>query len=389
MGACMEQNLNVNTKLLSFNGVIGRRDYLLNIVYICMINIIFTIPYSIWMFANIETMADIYNFSKVFVEAPMFLKLWVLVGTAFTLTLSISNLFRRVNDIIGRVSNTVNILCAVWVIFSGFGMVLVPLLAYLGSFVCFIIGLILIFTPGKITSKMPYDITKIFNWGAFLGTWIWGLFNKSWLTPWGFYFQLVCGLKGNEWAYKNKKCTDVEAFNKSQRKQTTIWAILIGVLVPLMYILLVVAMVMVIALAAVDDSKNNGTNQTMTKFERFVDGYQSLYFEHHVITESENKYYVLPSDWAKASFSDKKEMLDIAATSAAMERSKKYPEVGYTSKTTELSRTKIYSSKNGELLGEFIMDESQFSNITDAKSAIVTGFKAAMNAYRFYKPTMK
>ena len=395
----MEQNLEIKTKLLSFNGVIGRRDYLLNIIYICLINSIFTIPYTLWIMANIGTIGDMFNIGKIFLDAPMMLKVWVLLGTSLTLVLSLSNMFRRLNDICGRVSNTINITCAVFVILSAFGYILVPILVYPTALLAMIISLILIFVPGKITGKLPYDVTKVFNWGAFLGTWIWGLINKCyvplwylllWFTPFGFYFQLICGLKGNEWAYKKNNCTDVEDFNKSQRKQTTIWAIVTAVLIPVLYILFVFLIIFAIAGAVALDVKTNGPEKTASRFESMIDKYQSIYFESHEITENENKYYILPSDWAMYSFSTKKDMLDVAAASASIERAKKYPQQGsYHSKTEELTRTKIYSSKNGELLGEFIMDESAFENAGSGKEAFIAGLKAAMNSYRFYKPTDK
>ena len=68
---------------------------------------------------------------------------------------------------------------------------------------------------------MPYDYKKEFNWGAFFGTWIWGLFNKSyktlwmlllWCTPWGLLFAIYCGIKGNEWAGKNRDWDNLEKF---------------------------------------------------------------------------------------------------------------------------------------------------------------------------------
>ena len=52
---------------------------------------------------------------------------------------------------------------------------------------------------------------------------IWGIGNKSWLTFWAFipYFNIiwmfVCGFKGNEWAWKNKKWTSVEEFQRVQK----------------------------------------------------------------------------------------------------------------------------------------------------------------------------
>ncbi|MEI8129751.1 MAG: hypothetical protein WCG95_09080 [bacterium] len=70
---------------------------------------------------------------------------------------------------------------------------------------------------------IPVEI-RGWNWGAFFLTWIWGIGNKSYLSLWAFipYFNFiwgfVCGAKGNEWAWKNKKWTNVEEFNKAQKK---------------------------------------------------------------------------------------------------------------------------------------------------------------------------
>ena len=50
------------------------------------------------------------------------------------------------------------------------------LISYLVGIVFY---LFFIFKKGKVTSRYPYDFTKEFNWGAFFGGWIWGLFNES------------------------------------------------------------------------------------------------------------------------------------------------------------------------------------------------------------------
>ena len=84
-------------------------------------------------------------------------------------------------------------------------------------------------------SVAPEVVSKRFNWGACFLSWIWGLFHKSYLTlltipavfiP--FIGAFVCigldvwfGIKGNEWAWQNKKWESVEHFHSVQKK----WAI--------------------------------------------------------------------------------------------------------------------------------------------------------------------
>lgn len=85
---------------------------------------------------------------------------------------------------------------------------------------------------------IPHNI-KQWNWGAFWLTWIWGFGNRSFKTLWalipyfGFIWMFVCGVKGNEWAWKNKQWSNVEDFNNTQRK----WAITGNILIALLLIL--------------------------------------------------------------------------------------------------------------------------------------------------------
>ena len=93
-------------------------------------------------------------------------------------------------------------------------------------------------------SAVPVEIAKEFNWGAFLLNWIWGLGNKTYITllifaasilsliPFiGFLIPLGCsiwfGIKGNEWAWQNKKWDSVEHFTSVQKTWAKIGVILI------------------------------------------------------------------------------------------------------------------------------------------------------------------
>lgn len=394
----MEENeLQVNEKLYSFDGVIGRHAYLVNMVIICALSSLIVLPYTTYLYTHLGSFADLFEFPKMFFKAPLILKLWVFFGTAGVCTLSVSNIFRRLNDICGEKRTETNIaVCAICVLGS-FSFLLPIIASAVAMFISFVIGIVLLFTRGKITGVLPYDYKKEFNWGAFFGTWIWGLFNKTyitlwelllWLTPLSFYFQLYCGLKGNEWAFKNKNCTDVKAFNRSQETQATVFTILSLVIIPLLYILLIIGIIVIIALFAgnIDKPNNNSVNPPSenkeTLIDNMMDGIISLYFERYEIAENENKFYVAESDWKSADFKDKKDMLDLAASKSAELRRKQFEEqnpngIEHFSKTKELPRTKIYSSTSGALLGEFVLDENAMSG------SFKDAFKAALKAYRF------
>ena len=398
----MEENkLQINEKLFSFEGIIGRHAYFLNIVIICALSALIMIPYTGYIYTHLGTFTDLFEPQKMFLNSPLLLKLWVFFGTIGICSLSVSNIFRRLNDIFGEVKTGTNITLSAIRVLASLSFLFPFFIGILFYILSFILGIILLFTKGKITSTLPYDYKKEFNWGAFFGTWIWGICNKSfipfwmlllWITPFSLYFQLYCGLKGNEWAFKNKKHTDVEKFNKSQETQSIIFTVLSLVVLPILYIIIVMVVIFSLVFSSLTIDKNMTPEQRQQKFDRietnmnkFLDWAVSIYFERYEIEENENKFYVTDSDWRSADFKDKKDMLELAATKSAEIRSKKFKEQnrnGYKhfSKTSELPRTKIYSSESNKLLGEFIMDESAMNG------SFKDAFTAAIKAYRFYSP---
>ena len=391
----MNDELRLNTKLIGFDGIMGRWDFCLNFVYLCMIGTLFSIPASGYLMSHIGNFSEIFSMHVIFWEAPWLLKLWVLPGTAFVLYIGVSLIIRRLNDINGRVCRDANTIVSVLYALSTFGLLFPVGISFLLYLVNLVILLYMIIAKGKITGKYPYDYRKEFNWGAFFGTWIWGLFNKSyktlwmlllWLTPWGFWYALVCGFKGNEWAAKNRDWQNLEEFKKSQETQTIVFVILSVLIIPIIYFLIVMAIVGTIIFTAVDEAKTSPEHKsnTMEKLESAIDSLGSLYFENYEINQDVNKFYVLNDDWKSYSFSEKKDILDMAATMSATQREKLSDKNEHFSKSTELKRTKIYSSETGELLGEFRLDQEVYSSEkTDWKSII----KASMNAYQFYTPT--
>lgn len=71
------------------------------------------------------------------------------------------------------------------------------------------------------TKVVPREI-KRWNWGAFMLNIIWGFGNKSYLPLltlipiFGVIWIFVCGVKGNEWAWKKGAYDSVDGFMKVQ-----------------------------------------------------------------------------------------------------------------------------------------------------------------------------
>ncbi len=99
-------------------------------------------------------------------------------------------------------------------------------------------------------TEFPEELKK-FNWGAFWGSWIWGICNNVKITLWYIPVfilvfiitggniladSIVCmlttiyiGIKGNELAWKNKKWDNIAHFNRVQ-KNWAIWCSILGIL---------------------------------------------------------------------------------------------------------------------------------------------------------------
>ena len=80
-------------------------------------------------------------------------------------------------------------------------------------------------------AEIPEGV-KGWSWGAFMFNWIWALSNRTWiglfaLLPYvGFVMAVALGIKGREWAWRNKKWESVEHFQRVQRRWS-LWSLLI------------------------------------------------------------------------------------------------------------------------------------------------------------------
>lgn len=86
-------------------------------------------------------------------------------------------------------------------------------------------------------STVPAEIMGGWNWGAFWFTWIWGVNHRAYITLVALMmsvlslaaplmgmislgFSIYCGIKGNEWGWRNRRFDSVQHFKQVQR----IWA---------------------------------------------------------------------------------------------------------------------------------------------------------------------
>ena len=100
--------LRLNTDFIGFEGIIGRRDYFINILYTATISTLATIPVTWSLLSNMETMGDAFNYAKLCSGMPILLKLWYVLVSTVCLFIFISNIVRRLNDINGKVNKSIN-----------------------------------------------------------------------------------------------------------------------------------------------------------------------------------------------------------------------------------------------------------------------------------------
>jgi hypothetical protein len=372
--------LEINTKLLAFDGVIGRRDYIINNFIISLISQIFTSPIFFGRLHSLDFNSSL--FSQLTDTQKIIMAVTTLICTIF----SLSNMTRRLSDIFDKKADIqIYSISATFFILS-FPCMFINLRNSLPFYLILLIfSLFLMIKKGKVTGNYPIDPIKKFNWGAFFGTWIWGLFNKTYITLWEIplsltqagqiTFPLICGLKGNEWAYKNKHYQDIEAFHKSQKKQTCIFVtvIIIG------YLLLTI-LFMTVIIGAVTSylSKPEKRIKFEHKLNNFIEKSAHQTFTKVEITENENKVYMNPIVWKDLDIKEKMNVYKLAYTYSETKR-----------KTSnqrfipglEMERTTIYSNYNGEILAKFKPEQK------DKNKNFIETVKQGIQDYHFnYNP---
>jgi hypothetical protein len=92
---------------------------------------------------------------------------------------------------------------------------------------------------------VPEDV-KGWSWGAFLLNWVWAIGNRTWIgllafLPYiGFVVAIVLGMKGREWAWRNKRWESFEHFQTVQ-KRWSFWGVFLVLGIGLLGILAAIA----------------------------------------------------------------------------------------------------------------------------------------------------
>ena len=150
--------------------------------------------------------------------------------------------------------------------------------------------------------------------------------------------------------------------------------------------------------------KREAAKQRMEKFENFLVDIGRSYFTNYKITENENIFYIEEDEWAFSIYSDKKDMIEMAARIAALEKEKtweiqeeerqrlkklyannlaelkrvpKYKRKP--TKYSELPKTKIYGAKTGQLLAEYVD-----TGVRAKDTSFPEYVKMTINSYKFY-----
>jgi hypothetical protein len=86
-------------------------------------------------------------------------------------------------------------------------------------------------SDGLPNGPFPQELAY-WNWGALFFNWIWSIANSVWIgllafiSPIGLIMSIVLGIKGNEWAWKNRRFESIDQFKQVQRAWTRIGVII-------------------------------------------------------------------------------------------------------------------------------------------------------------------
>jgi len=103
-------------------------------------------------------------------------------------------------------------------------------------------------TSGQGGSAIVPEEVKGWSWGAFALTWIWGIFNKVWIAflmfipvpIFGLVWAIILGVKGNEWAWRNKKWDSIEQFKDTQRSWNIAGIVIFAISIAAIVIVIVI-----------------------------------------------------------------------------------------------------------------------------------------------------
>ncbi len=355
-----------NKKFLGLKGVLGRRDFIVNCLIIDILELVFWVtPLTVMAFLKPEVMSTFYGASR-----PLWASLCVVVIGLISCGLYFPSIVRRVRDIIAEDDdNRIYLISSILTVILFAGYTPVGTMSW-GRWITLFVLLFLVFKKGNITGEKPKSEVIKFNWGAFAGTWVWGLVNKTPVTlimlpllftcGW-FPFMLICGLKGNEWAYKNKY-DNVEILHKSQSDQAAIFLILM----PILFLISSVGLSFVVGTSVYKYSKSHPefASKIESKFKEYQAEAVETSFDKIEEVDGVYKFYIDPEDWADTSEALQKALIKNAVNYVLIKQDKKYLTLeNLVDSIDTVNQIKVYSIFNNEILGEFYLDKSKVEEL--------------------------
>lgn len=371
----MDINYGENNNLFGINGIINRRNFIANIILIeAIVQAIFSTPLIFMVYTNSDLASKIIAGSQM----PFWFNFVLMLSSIVACFLYMPSVIRRVRDIYGMAgADNVNTVCAIIfiVMFLGsFSPLFQNGLFFVLKGLGFGLVLSLIFIKGKVSGNFEKDNIAKFNWGAFIGTWIWGLFNRAYKTLWflplmitigAFPFSIYCGLKGNKWAYKNfKEKENIDLFHEKQKFQSAVWAAVIPVVLFIGFMLITTYMF-------------RYAQSYINRHPAFVNKAAQFYLETQAkaaveifdkidLQDEEYKFFINPKVWDKYSYEQKISIFDMANGHVVLKNVDSNDGeklLTALAKSNYIGKIKIYSTYNNELLGEYVLNRDELDKL--------------------------
>ena len=158
-----------NNRLFGFKGILGRRGFITNLFIILAINsFLFETPSTYYLFSHFGLFVDI-AINKT--SMPVWISTLSTISSVSTWILIYSSIVRRMRDIIGQINEN-KIYIHTLLIYAIVAFCLFNQNPALKS-INFSIIIIFMCLEGTISKEKPKHPIIKFNWGAFIGTWIW------------------------------------------------------------------------------------------------------------------------------------------------------------------------------------------------------------------------
>ena len=380
-----------NKKFFSMKGILNRRDFFVNLLIIELIESVLITPIIYLMFFKPEIMQAFSGSPR-----PIWISLMMVALGLVNSVLLFPSVVRRIRDILGEEDdNKISVISAVltvimFIVYTPIGT------TFWGSWLTLFVMVSLLFWQGRISGEKPKSEIVKFNWGAFWGTWIWGLLNKSFITLWmfpllftagWFPFMLICGFRGNEWAYEKNsdKYENVEKFHKTQFKQSAI----LFLVVPIVFVAMMIgtSAIMSHSIALYSKSHPDFNKKIETKFNNYQINSIEAAFDKIELNKDEYKFYLDPEDWQAVGTTIKISILKNAMGYVLIKNNKSSINMeDYVNSVDLLNKIKIYSTFNNEELGAFSLNPEEvkktYQKAVQEKS--YTEFKKLWNSgYKF------